>query len=53
MITKNKTEKHHICKTGEESWKKCKYMVSFLNTEEDMKRRIRLAIGTYNSRNTF
>ena len=37
MINKNKTEKYCVFRTGDESWKICKYLASFINTAENMK----------------
>lgn len=47
LINKNKTINYHIYRTGDESWKLCKYLVSFINTEEDIKHRAELALDTY------
>lgn len=38
---------YNIYRTGDESWKLCKYLVSFINTEEDIKHRAELALDTY------
>ncbi len=41
-------EEYQITRGGDESWKKCEYLGSHLETEEDIKRRKSLAIATYN-----
>ena len=42
-INKSKTEKFHISRDSDMSWKKCKYLGSLLDTEEDITRRKGLA----------
>ncbi len=49
FVNEGKTEEYHITRGGEESWKKCTYLGSNLDTEQDIKRRKSLAITTYNS----
>ena len=41
-INQSKTERYHIKKGGDESWKKCKYVGSLLGTTEDIERRKQL-----------
>ena len=45
MINKDKTEKYKIKKYGDETWRKCNYLGTMLNTSEDIKRRERLSRG--------
>ena len=47
-INLDKTEEYIISKEGNDNWKKCKYLGSLLNTEDDIKRRKSLAINTFN-----
>ncbi len=47
-MNEGKTEEYQITRGGDESWKKCKYLGSHLDTEEDIKRTKSLAITTYN-----
>ena len=48
FVNEGKTEEYHIKRGGDNSWKKCKYLGSHLDTEQDIKRRKSLAISTYN-----
>ena len=43
-----KTEQHEIERNGSDSWKKCKYLGSLLDTEQDISRRKILATPAYN-----
>ena len=43
-----KTEQHEIERNGSDSWKKCKYLGSLLDTEQDISRRKILATSAYN-----
>ena len=45
-VNKEKTEEYNIRRNESVSWKKCKYLGSLLDTEEDIKRRKGLAIST-------
>ena len=47
-INIEKTEEYTITRDGPEEWKRCKYLGSLIDTEEDIKRRTGLAISTYN-----
>ena len=48
LLNNDKTEEHRIGKEGEdESWKKCKFLGSIINTEEDIRRRKGITIGVY------
>ena len=47
QVNKNKTEEHHIKRNGGEEWKKCKYLGTLLDTEEDIKRRKQLANAAF------
>ena len=49
FVNEGKTEEYNVTRGGEESWKKCTYLGSNLDTEQDIKRRKSLAISTYNS----
>ena len=54
FVNNEKTEEYNIKREGTDSWKKCKYLGSLLDTEQDIKRRKCLAIDTYNNfRNIF
>lgn len=44
----SKTEKHHIRRNGNTSWKKCKYLGSLLDTEQDITRRKVLSMASFN-----
>ena len=47
-VNKTKTEKYHISRQSpDESWRKCKYLGSLLDTNEDIKRREGRAIDSY------
>jgi hypothetical protein len=46
-VNQEKTEVYNIKRKGNENWKKCKYLGSLLDTEEDIKRRTQLANQTY------
>ncbi len=48
FVNESKTEEYQIKRGGDNSWKKCKYLGSLLDTEQDIKRRKSLAISTYN-----
>ncbi len=48
FVNETKTEEFVVKRNGDDSWKKCKLLGSLLDTEEDIKRRKGLAIGTYN-----
>ena len=37
-VNESKTERYHIQRGGEDAWKKCKYLGSLRDTEEDIKR---------------
>ena len=50
-INKSKTEEYTISRKGEENWKKCKYLGSLLDTDEDIKGRKILALQTLNKFN--
>ena len=43
-----KTEQHEVKRNGSNSWKKCKYLGSLLDTEHDISRRKILATTAYN-----
>ena len=43
MINETKTEEFKISKRGDKMWQKCKYLGTLLDTNEDLKRRQRLA----------
>ena len=43
IINDSKTEQYEIKRNGENKWKKCKYLGTLLDTNEDIKRRKRLA----------
>jgi len=43
QVNETKTEQHVIKRKGKETWKKCKYLGSLLDTIEDIKRRKQLA----------
>ena len=43
-----KNRRIHHQRNGQTDWKRCKYLGSLLDTEEDIKRRKALAIATYN-----
>ena len=43
QVNQNKTEEHSIKRNGGEQWKKCKYLGTLLDTDEDIKRRKQLA----------
>ena len=45
-INESKTERYHIQRGGKDAWKKCKYLGSLLDTEEDIKRRKELTINS-------
>ena len=48
QVNKIKTEEYTIKGNGQTDWKRCKYLGSLLDIEEDIKRRKALAIATYN-----
>ena len=37
-VNESKTERYNILRSREDAWKKCKYLGSLLDTEEDIKR---------------
>ena len=47
QINESKTERYHIQRGGEDAWKKCKYLGSLLDTEEDIKREKGLTTDSY------
>jgi hypothetical protein len=47
QINEAKTEEYTIKRGGDEKWKKCKYVGSLLDTEEDIKRRKQLAMAAF------
>ena len=48
-VNASKTEKHHISRNGsDEGWKKCKYLGSLLDTEQDITRRKVLSMASFN-----
>lgn len=49
----NKIEKYLLCRNGDESWQKCKYLGYFLKTEEGIKCRKWLAAYTYKTFETI
>ena len=46
-IKKTKTEKLSINKTGNDKWKKCKYLVTFLDTKKDFADRKQMSMACY------
>ena len=48
QVNKSKTEEYTIKRNGQTDWKRCKYLHSLLDTEEDIKRRKALAIAPHN-----
>ena len=46
-INKTKTEKLSINKTGNDEWKKCKYLGTFLDTKKDFAHRKQLSMACY------
>ncbi len=48
VINNSKTEKIDIRKNGDENWKNCKYLGSFLDTERDISNRKRMSMLSYN-----
>ena len=46
-VNGSKTEKYHIQRSGEDAWKKCKYLGSLLDTDKDIKREKGLIIDSY------
>ena len=46
-VNGSKTEKYHIQRSGEDAWKKCKYLGSLLFTDKDIKREKGLIIDSY------
>ena len=46
-INEDKTEEYEVTRKGSEEWKKCKYLGSLLDTEEDIKRRKCLAMDAF------
>ena len=51
-VNLEKTEEYTISRTADD-WKKCKYLGSLLETENDIKRRKGLAIDAFNTLNKF
>ena len=49
QIRENKTERYHIQRGGEDTWKKCKYLGSLFDTEADIKRKNKLKSDSYNT----
>ena len=49
IMNEEKTEEFTIKRNGEKTWKKCKLLGMFLDTEEDVKQRKVLAINVVNS----
>ena len=47
-VNEGKTEEYDIKRGGDETWKKCKYVGSLIDTEEDIKRRKQLSMTSYN-----
>ena len=47
QINERKFEEYVIKRGGEETWKNCKYLGSFLDTDKDIYRRKILATNTY------
>jgi hypothetical protein len=47
-VNEDKTEEYTVKRGGDEEWKKCKYLGSLLDTEEDIKRRRMLTNDAYN-----
>ena len=52
-INEEKTELYRVSRTGSTNWKKCKYLGTLLDTEEDIKRRKGLAISAFNQLKQF
>ena len=52
-INEEKTEQYKVSRESPTEWKKCKYLGSLLDTEEDINRRKGLTIGTYNQLKQF
>lgn len=50
-VNEGKTEEHKIRRGGDDSWQKCKYLGTLLDTNCDISRRKRLAIIAYNKLN--
>ena len=48
QVHKTKTEEYTTKRNGQTDWKRCKYLSSLLDTEEDIKRRKALAIAMCN-----
>lgn len=48
QVNQSKTEEYIIKRNGDEKWKKCKYLGSLLDTENDIKRRKQLAMVAFN-----
>ena len=46
-VNEDKTEKYDISRISDDTWKKCKYLGSLLDTEEDIKRRRGMFIDTF------
>jgi len=47
-VNETKTEEHRIKRGGDDNWKKCKYLGTLLDTNNDISRRKRLAILAFN-----
>lgn len=52
-VNTSKTEEYCIRKNGPEEWKKCKYLGSLLDTEQDINRRKGLAYNAFNKIKKF
>ena len=49
IVNNSKTEKLNIKRNGDENWKKCKYLGSFLDTEKDISHRKQMSMLSYNT----
>ena len=49
QVNKTKTDEYTIKSNGQTDWKRCKYLGSLWDTDDDIKRRKTLAIETYNN----
>ena len=47
-VNKRKTKEYTIKRNRQTDWKRCKYLGSLLDTEEDIKRRKALAVTNHN-----
>ena len=48
IVNNTKTEEYEVVRGGDDKWKKCKYLGSLLETENDINRRKILATNAYN-----